>query len=268
MPVNGRLSTTFFAVASSSPSFASCSGVAVLRSMASGATAFLAAFFAASSAACLAALSVASVPTPGLYRNPSIISEAARGQEGDQARRKGEVPSVRFRDGRYRIFRRRVGNRRTLLGPQRIERRDRARSNGWHERSDQRRHSKRDDGCQDHREIVLRRAVELGAQKSSCGQRQRQPDQQSNENQPECASNDQPDHVSPIGAQRHPQADLADAASGIVWRHSVQPNRRQEQREDPEQRRQARDESLLDECPVIPAALNRRRRPESNRPAR
>src|SRR5207302_8166339 len=74
-----------------------------------------------------------------------------------------------------------------------------------------------------------------------------QPDEKSEENQRECASQYQPDNVAAIRAQRHSHANFADSASGIVGSNSIEPNRSQDKRKNSEEGSEARDEPLLGE---------------------
>ena len=101
--------------------------------------------------------------------------------------------------------------------------------------------------CQRYDGIVWIRAVELVAQESPCGKRQWQPDQESKKYRPQCTSQDELDDVQPVGAQRHTHADLVGATCGVVGGHTVQPNRSEDKRKNPEERSQARDEALLGE---------------------
>src|SRR5580704_14616529 len=101
------------------------------------------------------------------------------------------------------------------------------------------------DGGGDRQGIVDAYTVELACHETAAQQRDRDADGEAESYLPRRGAEHENDNISAIGAEGHTQADLAGAAGYRVSRNAVEAHGGQNEREQPEQRSQARDKALL-----------------------
>ena len=116
-------------------------------------------------------------------------------------------------------------------------------------------HAPSDNGADRERQRIPElHAVELRGEQVAGADGQRQPEHEPEPDAPERAAQHHADDVAAAGAERHADADLVGPLRDGVGRDAVEPDRREHERDDPEQPREARHGALLIERRDPPAA--------------